>query len=184
MGTNFPLVFILSLCVCMFYSPLFLSPLVLFEFTVKRSVISPPQTHKTNPCSYNCVICFSLCDWSCFSASQRQVNPGKWEEEGTEQELLLSFTFLILCSYEIHNFLPPLLLSLLSLFPETWHQNDIKVAILWPKWHAMLIAVAVCTPSFHRTSQTFPHFAIYHYLPSNVTWLVAFFIAILWAIFF
>lgn len=64
-----------------FYSLLFLSPLIPFGLTVQESVISPPQTHKTNPCYNDCVICFSFVIVGLFLSKPATNKHRKWERE-------------------------------------------------------------------------------------------------------
>lgn len=62
-----------------------------------RNQSSVPPTHKTNPCYCNCVICFSFMIVGLFLSKPTTNKHRKWKRE----EQFLSFTFLILCSYEI-----------------------------------------------------------------------------------
>lgn len=65
-----------------------------------------------------------------------------------------------------------------------------KLAKNHGKWPVCACHVDTSRCSLHmflnHASKTFPQLAIYHYLqlPSSVAWLAAFFIAILWAMFF
>lgn len=94
-----------------------------FCFWDRNQSCVPPPTHKTKPCSYNCVICFPSVIESSFSAGW-QINRF-WGEKKEEEKYLFHIAilnysyFLASCLILLFNF--P---YFLSLFTPTLHNLD------------------------------------------------------------
>lgn len=205
--------FIRSFYVSMFFVffSLVCFSLIPFGLTIQASV--PPQTHKTNPCSYDFVICFSFVIVGLFLSLPTTNKHREWEKRRDSFFYNLHKSQPIL-SFPLYFLLLPLLSSLsLSLeivqFPG---DNDLsqcvnmkaetpinKIRLSEARLKSckavslqlnmvQLYDTSPCSLywslSLHSNSHSrFPHRAIYHYLqvPNSVTWLAAFFTAILGA---
>lgn len=106
-----------SLTLCLHVFSQFSVSLLFFCFWEQSAEIShrSPQTHKTKPCSYNCVICFSFVIEEPLLS--RPTNKHKFRREKREKKALLSYYY-----FKLHHFLSsclilffPLLFSSCSL---------------------------------------------------------------------
>lgn len=113
---------------------LFPSPLISFGLTVQASVISPHQTHKTNPCYDDCAICFSFVIAELFFSKPRTNKHRKWE---TKRGELKNYFFLLYSSIyvlmNLYNLSFPLLFcsvffcaSIKSKRHKTWTKKKSK----------------------------------------------------------
>lgn len=136
-----------------------------------KSSAPPPKTHKTNPCPYDCVICFSFVIVGLFLSKPTTNNDRKWERE--ERSTDTSFIFLILCTYEMTQFSffssSPLFHLLFSLFPSPLNTMRLDQNVKWPVcrhngmpcWHQSLRSAQapIITCNYPALSDEYLHFS-------------------------
>lgn len=116
--------FILSFMFACFTN--FFPSLSFHSFWAYHTRISSLQTHKTSPCSCDCVICFAFVVVGLFLSLPTTNKHGKWETVVKTSCSFVSFIPFVLCSPEIKQFLSALLFFIVPFYISSFYSSPHK----------------------------------------------------------